>query len=156
MKTQEKEQTNYYQVVNVDKDNNELIMLDYIFEYRDTKGATGTRFEPISKEVYKEMTSKDAVIERIIDCGLVEYRYNKDIKYKFAETLYKEMKKSGEIEAFCFDTSYKEHWDKLRVFGYPKGKYPIFNCTGGGRMFDKNFKGNVSEELNEIIRKAES
>jgi hypothetical protein len=32
----------------------------------------------------------------------------------------------------------------------------IFNCSGGGRCFDKDFQGNVNVELSEIIREFES
>ena len=157
MKTQEREQKNYFEVVNIDKESREITMLDYIFKHSDGfKGATGTKFEPVSKEQYKDELSKDNVIERIIDFGLIEYSHNKDIQWKMAEVLYKEMKKAGELESFCYDLSYAEHWDKLRAFGYPKSKYPIFNCIGGGRCFDKDFKGNVNPELSKLIRDIEA
>lgn len=134
------------------------MMLDYVFNHGDGfKGATGTRFEPVTKAEYKDRLSKDSVIDSIIDCGLVtENKQRPDITRKMAEVYYKEMKANGELEDFMFDTSYREHWDKLRSHGFPVSKYPIFNCTGGGRCFEADFSGNVNPELSELIRKYES
>lgn len=155
MKTTKQKQIDIWQVVNINKETNEIQMLDYLFDHGDGfKGATGTRFDPISKAAYREAMSKDSIIDRIIDCGLVTAP-NESLQYKFAEVIYKEMKANGELESFVFDLSYTEHWDKLRKHGYPKSKYPIFNCTGGGRMFDADFQGNVNPELSAKIREYE-
>lgn len=153
---EKREQTDYYQVVHHDKETGEIIMLDYIFRHSDGfKGATGTRFEPVSKEQYKEETSKARIIERLEDCGIVTCD-NEQAKKAALNSLYKQMKANDEIEYFCFDLSYIEHWDKLRALGYPENKYPVFNCTGGGRCFDKNFEGNINPELSKLIREIES
>lgn len=155
MKNKEKKEIIINKVVNNNKENNEIQMLDYLFDHGDGfKGATGTRFEPISKETYRDMMSKESVIEHLVSSGLITAP-NENLEHKFAEVLYKEMKASGELEAFTFDLSYKEHWDQLREYGYPKSKYPIFNCVGGGRMFDADFEGNVNPELSKEIRKYE-
>lgn len=157
MKTNKKGETHYWKVVNIDKESNEITMLDYTFKHSDGfKGATGSKFVAVSKAQYKEQTSKENVIDRIIDSGLVEYKHNANIERKMAEVLYKEMKAAGEIESFCFDLSYREHWDELRSHGYPENKYPIFDCVGGGRCFDADFNGNVNPELSEEIRKFET
>ena len=114
--TEKRSQIDYWKVVNIDKESNEIIMLDYVFNHGDGfKGATGTRFQPVSKAEYKEIMSKANVIDRIIDCGIISEK-NRDMAEKLAAVYYKEMKESGELEDFCFDLSYRnEHWDK-RLF----------------------------------------
>lgn len=48
-------------------------MLDGVFQYGNGfKGATGSRFEMVSKAEYKERMSKDNVIESILECGVPE------------------------------------------------------------------------------------
>jgi len=55
-----------------------------------------------------------------------------------------------------FDTSYKELWDYMRQeLNLNEEEAYIFNCTGGGRCFDKNFQGNINPELSKKIRNAE-
>lgn len=153
----EKTKIKFYQVVNIDKESNEIQMLNYLFSYdKDLKGATGTHFEPVNKAQYREAMSKENIIDSIIDNGLIGYKHNKNIERKMAEILYKEMKIAGELESFCFDLSYTEQWEKLRAFGFPKSKYPIFNCIGDGRIFDKDFQGNVNPELSAKIRQYET
>lgn len=156
MKTAKREQIDIYEIVNIEKEANEITMLDYLFDHKDGfKGATGTKFEAISKASYKEALSKDNVIERLIDCGLIP-NHPKQLERKFAEVIYKELKANGELESFVFDSSYKEHWGKIRPYGYPVKDYPIFNCVGGGRCFDEDFQGNVNPTLSEKIRKYET
>jgi hypothetical protein len=157
MKAIKKTETKYNKVVNIDKEGNEIIILDRVFNDNDGfKGAVGNKFEPISKSHYKTIMSKDNMIDRIIDSGILTAP-SKDLEYKFAEVVYKEMKANGELEEWVFDLSYKnELWNELRKYGYPKSKYPIFNCIGGGRCFDSNFEGNTNVELSKIIREIES
>jgi hypothetical protein len=156
MKTTKKE-TKHSKVVNINKDTNEITLLDYVFNHSDGfKGAVGTKFEPISKSEYKELMSKDNVIDRIIGSGILTAP-SKELEYDFAEVVYKKMKANKELEEWMFDLSYKnEYWDELRTHGYPKSKYPIFNCIGGGRCFDNEFEGNVNVELSKIIRQYET
>jgi len=144
-----RKQTDYWQIVNIDKDNNEITMVDYVFDHGDGfKGATGSKFEAVSKEEFKERTKKDNVMEYLVEAGL---------GYAQALDAYKEAKANGVmgLAELMFDLSYKEHWDKIRQHGYPETKYPIFNCIGGGRCFDKDFEGNVNPELATIIREYE-
>lgn len=55
--TNEREQIDYYEIIA--KDGDEIIMLDYVFKHNnDFTGATGTRFELVSKEEYKERTDR--------------------------------------------------------------------------------------------------
>ena len=152
MKTKADKQIDIYEVVNIDKKTNEIDMLDYLFNHGlSFKGATGTKFEPVSKEEYKDRTSKENVIDQIIEIGIPA-----GFERERANGVYKAMKANKEIDRFVFDLSYTEHWNKLRKFGFPKSKYPIFNCIGGGRMFDNKYNGNVNPELNKKIREYES
>jgi len=155
MKTTKK-QIDVWQVVNIDKENNEIQMLDCLYDHgKGFKGATGTRFEPVSKVSYEEAMSKNSVIDHIVSSGLITAP-SKELEEKFAEVMYKEMKANGELERFQFDLSYAEHWSELRKHGYSKSQYPVFNCKGGGRMFDSDFQGNVNPELSAKIREYET
>lgn len=149
----QRQQIDYWQVVNIDKENNEIIMLDYVFNHgNDFKGATGTRFEPVSKAEYEQRMEDEEIIEYLIDSGM-------ELPDAFKRTGFEGLVNAmdyEEKENLMFDTSYREHWDKLRAYGYPESEYPIFNCTGGGRMFDNNFKGNKNPKLCALIRKYES
>lgn len=147
-------QTNYNKIVNFDKETNEITMLGYIFQDGSFKGATGTRFEPITKSEYKERLKKDNVIEYLIDSGI-------DLPENYKRTgfsgLYKAMKQNNELESFIFDTSYSEMWEQIRTeLKLSKNDAFIFNCTGGGRCFDKDFQGNVNPELSKLIRQIET
>jgi len=148
-------QTNYNKIVNFDKETNEITMLDYIFNHNDGfKGATGTKFEPITKSEYKERIQKDNVIEYLVDSGI---ELPENYKRGGFNSLYKAMKQNNELESFIFDTSYSEYWDYLREeLNLSKDEAYIFNCTGGGRCFDKDFEGNINPELSVLIREIES
>lgn len=148
-----KHQTNYWEVVHVDKENNEIIMLDYVFSHGDGfKGATGTKFEPIPKAEYDERMEDENIIESMIDNGM---ELPANYKRTGFEGLVNDMDYNDK-ESFQFDASYREHWHKLRELGYPESEYPIFNCTGGGRCFDSKFNGNTNPHLSKIIRQYES
>lgn len=148
-------QTNYNKIVNFDKETNEITMLDYIFNHNDGfKGATGTKFEPITKSEYKERMQKDNVIEYLIDSGI---ELPENYKRGGFNSLYKAMKQNNELESFIFDTSYSKFWDYLRKeLKLSKEEAYIFNCSGGGRCFDKDFEGNINPELSKVIREIES
>ncbi len=151
----ERKQITYNKIVNYDKETGEITVLNYVFD--DTlnggtfKGATGSKFEAISKEQYDEETEEENIIERIIDCGLSD----ENARYG-AQGIYDSMS-SEEIREFAFDTSYSEMWDELREeLNLTEDEAYIFNCIGGGRCFDKNFQGNVNTELSAIIREYEA
>lgn len=147
-------QTTYNKVVNFDKETNEITVLDYIFNHENGfRGATGSKFEPISKSEYKDRMSKDNVIEYLSDIGEVPEAF----KLTGINGLYKAMKQNSEIESFIFDTSYSELWDYLRKeLKLSKKDAYVFNCIGGGRCFDKDFQGNINKELSVLIREIES
>lgn len=152
MKTKEikEERISILEVVNIDEESNEIWVLNDLFDHGNGfTGAIGSKFIPISKAEYKEMTSKKEVIQRIMDC------YDTVTSYNRAEKIYKEMKQKCELTKFIFDLSYAELWDKLREYGFNKKEYPIFECISSGRMFDANFKGNVNTHLSEKIREYE-
>lgn len=149
-----KTETKYNKIVNYNQETKEITVLDYVFKHTDDfKGATGTRFEPISKAEYKEQMKKDNVIEGLIECGYLP----EEFKRGGYNALYKTMKVNDEVEDFMFDCSYREMWDYLRQeLKLSKEEAYIFNCVGGGRCFDKDFQGNINPELSEIIREYES
>ena len=145
-----KQETHYNKVVHIE--NGEIQVLDYTFKHSPTfKGATGNRFNPISRAEYKERMSRESVVEYLLGCGMDSITTRTQ-----ATGAYKEMKSTGELEEFIFDLSYSNLWDYLRTFGYPEKDYPVFACVGGGRMFDKDFQGNINPELSKIIREFES
>ena len=149
-----RQETKYNKIVNFDKKTNEITMLDYIFQHGGFKGATGTKFEPITKSEYKERMQKDNVIEYLVDSGI---DLPENYKRSGFNGLYKAMKQNNELESFIFDTSYSEMWDKIRTdLKLSKNDAFIFNCIGGGRCFDKDFEGNINPELSQIIREIES
>lgn len=150
-----KTETKYNKIVNFDKETNEITMLDYIFKHEyGFKGATGTKFEPITKSEYKERMKKDNVIEYLVDSGI---DLPENYKRSGFNGLYKALKQHNELESFIFDTSYSEMWDKIRTeLKLSKNDAFIFNCIGGGRCFDKDFEGNVNPELSEVIRDYET
>ena len=143
----------YNKVVNFDKETGEILVLDGVFNYKDGfKGATGSHFEMVSKAEYKDRMKKDNVIDSILSCGVPE-----QFARGGANECYKLMKKNNEIEQFMFDTSYSELWDYLRKeLKLNKTNAFIFNCSGGGRCFDKDFQGNINPELSQIIREYEA
>ena len=156
METTKRKLINYWEVVNIDEDTKEITILDYVFDDKNgLKGATGSKFEPISKNEYKERISEDNIIDYIIDSGIITAP-NESLLRKFAEVMYYEMSEEEKIDC-AFDTSYKEKWDDvLRPHGFSEDEYPIFNCVGGGRCFDSDFKGNINTKLSKIIRKYET
>lgn len=149
-------QTDYNKVVNFNKETNEITVLDYTFDNGGFKGATGSIFEPISKQQYKEQTTGEAVSEYLQSC------YDRDDLKKYIGTgSYKEaakkIKKAGEVRELIFDDSYSELWGYLRTeLKLNFDEAYIFNCIGGGRCFDKDFEGNINTELIEVIRQFES
>lgn len=145
---------NYNKIVNVSEDG-EITVLDTTFIYKDGfKGATGSRFYPVSKKQYKQMTTLKAIEEKLRDCiAEDEIPY----EYKSYRGWAKAIKEAGEVEEFMFDTSYCGLWDMLRdEIGLTENEAYIFECVGGGRMFDKNYQGNFNPELSAIIRKYEN
>lgn len=126
-----------------------ITMIDKVFVHSDGfKGATGTSFEPISETEYNERMDEDEIIDQLCEMELPD-----EYKRTGAKGLYDAMEVGGELEQFVFDTSYSDQWDQLRKeCKLDETQAKIFNCIGGGRCFDKDFKGSRNKELQQIIR----
>ena len=150
-----RQETKYNKIVNFDEDTKEIIVLDDIFKYKDGfKGATGSKFEPVSRDEYEDRTDEDNFVEYLIDSGI---DLPDNFKRSGFEGLAKAMIANDEVKDFVFDTSYNELWEYLREeLNLSKDEAYIFNCIGGGRCFDKDFNGNINPELSILIREIES
>lgn len=148
-------ETKYNKIVNFDEETKEITMLNYIFKHSDGfKGATGTRFEPVSRQEYDERTEEENVIEYLVDSGI---ELPDNFKRGGFQEMYYAMEANDKINDLIFDCSYSEMWDELREeLNLSMDEAYIFTCTGGGRCFDKNFIGNVNTELSVLIREIES
>lgn len=159
-KDKDRVQYDFWKIVNFDKEYNEITVLDYVFNdtlHNDAfNGATGSKFDVISKAEYKERTSKDNVIDYIISSGFISKDTPKQLEYKIAEVYYKEMKANKEIDSFIFDDSYIHLHDYLRKeLKLSKNEAFTFSCSGGGRCFEKGYKGNINPELSKVINQFE-
>lgn len=150
-----RQETKYNKIVNFDEDTKEITVLDGIFKYEDSfKGATGSKFEPVSRDEYEDRTDEDNFVEYLIDSGI---DLPDNFKRSGFEGLAKAMIANDEVKDFVFDTSYNELWDYLREeLNLSEDEAYIFNCIGGGRCFDKDFNGNINPELSILIREVES
>ena len=150
-----RQETKYNKIVNFDEDTKEITVLDGIFKYEDGfKGATGSKFEPVSRDEYEDRTDEDNFVEYLIDSGI---DLPDNFKRSGFEGLAKAMIANDEVKDFVFDTSYDELWEYLREeLNLSEDEAYIFNCIGGGRCFDKDFNGNINPELSILIREIES
>ena len=150
-----RQETKYNKIVNFDEDTKEITVLDGIFKYEyGFKGATGSKFEPVSRDEYEDRTDKDNFVEYLIDSGI---DLPDNFKRSGFEGLAKAMIANDEVKDFVFDTSYNELWEYLREeLNLSEDEAYIFNCIGGGRCFDKDFNGNINPELSILIREIES
>lgn len=155
MTTTVRQEQKFNKVVNFDKDTKEVIVLDYIFKHGDGfKGATGSRFEPVTKNQYMEVINMDTeeIADYLIDAGFeLPEHYKRGGFIEWAENF-----STDDILNLFFDLSYSNLHDDIREqTGLTEEEAYIFNCTGGGRCFDKNFKGNINKDLSKLIRQAE-
>ena len=150
-----RQETKYNKIVNFDEDTKEITVLDGIFKYEDGfKGATGSKFEPVSRDEYEDRTDEDNFVEYLIGSGI---DLPDNFKRSGFEGLAKAMIANDEVKDFVFDTSYNELWEYLREeLNLSEDEAYIFNCIGGGRCFDKDFNGNINPELSILIREIES
>ena len=150
-----RQETKYNKIVNFEEDTKEITVLDGIFKYEDGfKGATGSKFEPVSRDEYEDRTDEDNFVEYLIDSGI---DLPDNFKRSGFEGLVKAMIANDEVKDFVFDTSYNELWEYLREeLNLSEDEAYIFNCIGGGRCFDKDFNGNINPELSILIREIES
>ena len=145
----------YNKAVNFDRENNEITVLNDVFEYEDgMRGATGTIFVPISEEQYDEDTSFDNLKAHVKDCiDRVPEEYEDEGWNGFVQAIID----NGEAGDMVYDMSYSNLWDMLREeCGFSESDAYVFNCVGGGRCFNSEFEGNMNPELSEIIHEYES
>jgi hypothetical protein len=149
----ERKETKYNKVVNFDEETKEITVLDYTFNHGDGfKGATGSIFYAVSKSEF------DKTLEPYLDDKEELLCYMADNFGNLSSDTIRGVDASEEaLKDLFFDTSYSEIWDYLReATGLNEEQAYIFNCSGGGRCFDKDFNGNVNVELSQIIRDFEN
>ena len=147
-------ETKYNKIVNYNKETKEVTVLDYIFKDDSFKGATGTRFEIISKDYFDE-TIKPYLNEPL---ELLKYYVEQgfEINAQMIDNI-EEASEEKRLKELFFDLSYSELWDELREeLNLSEEEAYIFNCVGGGRCFDKDYQGNYNEELSQLIREIEA
>ena len=147
-------QTEYNKIVNYNEETKEITVLDYIFKNDSFKGATGTRFEIISKDYF------DKTIEPYLDEPLELLKYyveqGFDINTRMIDNI-EEASGEERLRELFFDLSYSELWDYMREeLNLSKDEAYIFSCSGGGRCFDKDYQGNYNEDLSQLIREIEA
>lgn len=153
-KGEDRKQYDFWKVVNYDKENREITVLDYVFNdtmhEKPFNGATGSKFDIISKAEYKERMKKSNIIDYLKSAS--EFPMDFD---SFNEW-YKAIKDANELETVIFDNSYSHLHDYIRAeLKLNKTEAYIFSCSGGGRCFKKGFKGNINPELSEVINQFE-
>jgi hypothetical protein len=148
---------------------NEFYFVDYIFNYNDGfKGATGTIVMPVSKEYYDLATSEEGILDRYMTAmgedewlealGLDRDDFeDEDEMIKAIEDGIYNLYRVGELNPFE-EVNYKleEQMRKLPEFS-DSDEYPIFETSGGGRIFGKDTKFDkiYDQELYNKIRKIE-
>lgn len=148
-------ETKYNKVVNIAEDG-EITVLSETFDYSDGfKGATGNKFYPVTESDIQDRISE----YEDNDTELLIY-YAENFGDLTADMIRNVDSSREALLDLFFDRSYDELWDYLReVIGETdenSDSYPVFfECTGGGRCFDKDFQGNYNVELSETIRELE-
>lgn len=152
---QQRNQIDYNKIVNFSEDRDEILVLDYVFDHgAGFKGATGTRFKPVSREYYEEQTTLEAITEYLMDAtNELPEQFRRGGFQSWAQAIID----NCEEEQVMFDSSYSNLWDYLRSeLNLTEDEAYIFTCTGGGRCFGADFQGNYNQELSKIIREYES
>ena len=142
----------YNKIVNI-ADDNEIIILNYVFSHGDNfKGATGSKYYPVTEEEIQSRISEFEGDDKELLIYMAENFGNLD------RNMIENVDSSREalIELF-FDNSIDsnpDHKEEIRKH-FSVDEYPLIDCVGGGRCFEKDFQGNVNPELSEIIREYE-
>ena len=146
-----KEETKYNKIVNFDKETREITVLDRVFKHSDDfKGATGSKFEPVTEE---DIQDRIGNLEGN-DTELLCYFADNFGDVTAEQIRYVDSSRDALIELF-FDLSHIEnHDDIIEELGLENVEF--LNCIGGGRCFDENFQGNINPELSKIIREYET
>lgn len=135
-----------------------FVFCESIFEYEDgLKGAAGFTLRPITEEEYERRTDPEDpdTLDYFEEfwCDAVRAGWTRESLEEYTKRV---LAKDG--DNIVFDLSY--FWDvenQLRDIGYSEEDYPIFECIGSGRCFDKDSKYEVvyDSELLDRIRKIE-
>lgn len=150
--------TTYNEILGRDEPGS-VIVLDEVFDYGDRlKGATGTRFEIVSREEVEEAIDTEnfegyiheiwqmEVAEGVTTSGLEGW-----IEHYFGT-------EEEKIE-YLYDDSYSHMHPAIReAFDVPEDA--VINCTGGGRMFPDALEGlewlpGQREQFEQVILSAE-
>lgn len=144
----------FNKVVNFDRENNEITVLEYVFEYDDgMRGATGYVLRPVSRAEYEEKISFKSVKKYLKEIGDLPEEYEDSGYNEFAQALIDR----GEAEDFVFDLSFNDKYDEIReACGLDEENAYLFDCVGRGRCFGPDYQGNINPELSEIIREYEA
>lgn len=130
--------------------------LDDIFHYDDNfQGATATVLEPITKQEYEDAKSIDSLKDRGYDDLWKQAVQCDDTKLGLDEWLQEILDDDG--DEGIWDLSGSNLWDQLREIGLTEEEYPVFECTGGGRLFSKDMVWDelYNEELWKKIQEVE-
>jgi len=154
----QRKQIDYYEIIGIL--DNEIYMLDYIFDHNDSfKGATGTIFSPIYEEDIEQRNNFDDFVDNYdyLWFEAVQMEITEDSKKNYLRKLYEDMLINGDGEFIGHDTSYIRYIpEKFRKEFFPEAV--TFECIGGGRIFDKNIKFDkcLNAVLLDKIRKIEA
>lgn len=147
-----KTEKRYDKIVNIAEDN-EITILNYTFKHNDNfQGATGSKYYPVTEEEIQNRISdfedndKELLIYMAENFGSLTREMIENV----------DSSREALIELF-FDSSINSnptHEEEIRKY-FKEKDYPIIDCVGGGRCFDKDFQGNKNKKLSAIIRKFE-
>jgi hypothetical protein len=138
LKRSERKSQEFNVVVNVE--GIEIDVLNDAFDYGDMKGLTGSSFRAVSQEEYNDSVDEDNIKDYLTDAGIDD-----------VDDYYDSMDMTA-IEETVFDFSYSSMWDEIRqATGFSEEEYPIFTCTGGGRMFSVGDVWNIRPDLQYLI-----
>lgn len=115
---------------------------DYVFRHGDGfKGATGIVLVPVSEARRDEETDPngDYTKDRFEDCWRQAVQAGSTTKGLDA---YVEEILSIDGDEAVYDMSGYAYWDMIReaIPELTEEAYPVFECVGGGRCFDKDMK----------------
>ena len=155
-----RKQDNFYKVIGYNKETNEVIMLDYIFDDGNGfKGATGTCFETVTPEQLEYYQSEDYVGEYLESAGVLkddydekEYEVVRELcdSYIIRENFESDDEYDANVETFM-DEHLQPHIDDVndRIINDW-----IIGCDGDYPSQDPSYIGEITEEDTEKLSKA--
>lgn len=140
MTTDERKATKYGELIG--RIDDEYYFLDEIFEYGpDFKGATATVLRPVPKDEYDERSDPENLRE--------EYRelWQQAVEHGDTDDGLDDWMEYVDAAPYWDDSGTQYH-DRIRELGFSEEDYPVIECTGGGRSFDKN--GARGQQFDEV------